>query len=110
VADGNASPLFEILSKRRIPVVITTGDEVNLGQPALNKAAVIRQKPHADSDLIAAIVEWAAAPHHRGSLMDAPFVPVVRRQRGSPSAAYARLQSRQFSARWPRRSRSRNSR
>ena len=30
--------------------------------------------------------------------MDAAFVPVVRRQRGSPSASCARLQSRQFPA------------
>jgi DNA-binding NtrC family response regulator len=52
VADGNASPLIEVLSERGIPVVITTGDEADHGQPALSKAVAILQKPHADSDLV----------------------------------------------------------
>jgi DNA-binding NtrC family response regulator len=55
VADGNASPLVQVLSERGIPVVITTGDEADRGQPALSKAVAILQKPHADSDLVNAI-------------------------------------------------------
>jgi DNA-binding NtrC family response regulator len=55
LADGNASPLIQVLSERGIPVVISTGDEVDRGQPALNKAAAILQKPYAENDLINAI-------------------------------------------------------
>jgi len=55
VADGNASPLIEVLSERGIPVVITTGDEVDPRHPALSKALAILQKPHADSDLVNAV-------------------------------------------------------
>jgi DNA-binding NtrC family response regulator len=52
VADGNASPLIQVLSERGIPVVITTGDDADRGQPDLSIAAAILQKPHADSDLV----------------------------------------------------------
>ena len=52
LADGNASPLVQVLSQRGIPVVITTGEEIDRGQPALSKAVAILQKPHADSDLV----------------------------------------------------------
>jgi CheY-like chemotaxis protein len=38
LTDGNASPLIQVLSERGIPVVISTGDEVDRGQPALSKA------------------------------------------------------------------------
>jgi DNA-binding NtrC family response regulator len=71
LADGNASPLIQVLSERGIPVVITTGDEVDRGHPALSKAVAILQKPHADSDLVNAIIQKAtvAAPHHRGPLL-----------------------------------------
>jgi ActR/RegA family two-component response regulator len=55
LAAGNASPLIQVLSVRRILVVITTGDEVDRGQPALSKAVAILQKPHTESDLINAI-------------------------------------------------------
>jgi CheY-like chemotaxis protein len=51
LADGNASPLIQILSERGIPVVISTGDEVDRGQPALSKAVAVLQKPYAESDL-----------------------------------------------------------
>src|ERR1700730_6065367 len=51
LADGNASTLIQVLSERGIPVVITTGDQVDHGQPALSKAAAL-QKPHTESDLI----------------------------------------------------------
>jgi DNA-binding NtrC family response regulator len=60
VVDGNASRLIPVLSERGIPVVITTGADVDLGHPALSKAAFVLQKPHADSDLIEAIVKSAA--------------------------------------------------
>jgi CheY-like chemotaxis protein len=59
LADGNASALIQVLSERGIPVVITTGDEVDRGHPALSKAVAILQKPHADSDLINAIIQKA---------------------------------------------------
>jgi len=55
LADGNASALIEVLSERGIPVVITTGDEVDPRHPALSKALAILQKPHADSDLVNAV-------------------------------------------------------
>jgi CheY-like chemotaxis protein len=42
--DGNATPLFQVLSGRGIPVVITTGDEVDQGLPAQSKAITILQK------------------------------------------------------------------
>ena len=54
LADGNASPLIQFLSERGIPVVITTGEEIDRGQPALSKVVAI-QKPHADRDLVNAI-------------------------------------------------------
>jgi DNA-binding NtrC family response regulator len=55
LADGNASPLIQVLSERGIPVVISTGDEIDRRQPALSKAVAILQKPHTESDLINAI-------------------------------------------------------
>src|SRR4029077_18495209 len=62
VVDGNASRLIPVLSERGIPVVITTGADVDLGHPALSKATVVLQKPHADSDLIEAIVNPRPKP------------------------------------------------
>ena len=55
LADGNASTLIQVLSERGIPVVISTGDEIDRRQPALSKAVAILQKPHTESDLINAI-------------------------------------------------------
>jgi DNA-binding NtrC family response regulator len=55
--DGNATPLFQILSERGIPVVITTGDQVDQGLPALSKAVTILQKPYLDRDLINALMK-----------------------------------------------------
>jgi DNA-binding NtrC family response regulator len=69
LVDGNASPLIQVLSEREIPVVISTGDEIDLEHPALSKAVAILQKPHTDSDLIEAIVEWSVPPHHQGPLV-----------------------------------------
>jgi DNA-binding NtrC family response regulator len=66
MVDGNASPLIQILSEREIPVVISTGDEIDLEHPALSNAVAILQKPHTYSDLIEAIVEWSVPPHHQG--------------------------------------------
>jgi DNA-binding NtrC family response regulator len=40
VADGNASPLIQVLSERGIPVVITTSYEADWGQPALERDQV----------------------------------------------------------------------
>jgi DNA-binding NtrC family response regulator len=58
VADGDASPLVQILSERGIPVVITTGYDVDWRQPPLGRAIAILRKPHTDSDLINAL--WRA--------------------------------------------------
>lgn len=55
VADGDASPLVQILSERGIFVVITTGYEVDRRHPALRRAIAILRKPHANSDLINAL-------------------------------------------------------
>jgi DNA-binding NtrC family response regulator len=45
VADGNANPLIEVLSERGIPVVVTTGYDIE-GEPLdLSKAVAILQKP-----------------------------------------------------------------
>ena len=52
VADGNASPLIQVLSERGMPIVITTGDEVDRGQTGLSKVVAILQKPHDYSDLV----------------------------------------------------------
>jgi DNA-binding NtrC family response regulator len=65
LADGNASTLIQVLSERGIPVVVTTGDEVDRGQPALSKAVAILQKPHTESDLINAITK--TPPPSRGA-------------------------------------------
>jgi DNA-binding NtrC family response regulator len=67
LVDGNASPLIQILSEREIPVVISTGDEIDLGRPALSSAVAFLQ-PYNDSDLIEALVEWAVtAPNIEGT-------------------------------------------
>ena len=66
VADGNASSLIEVLSERGIPVVITTGDEADQGQPALSKAVAILQKPHADSDLVNTVARFGQLNALRG--------------------------------------------
>jgi CheY-like chemotaxis protein len=55
----NAWPLIQILSERRIPILITTGADIDLGHPALSNAVAFLQKPYNDSDLIEALVEWA---------------------------------------------------
>jgi FixJ family two-component response regulator len=55
----SACPLIQILSERRIPIVITTGTDIDLGYPALGKAVAFLQKPYNDSELIEALVEWA---------------------------------------------------
>jgi len=73
--DGNASRLIPVLSECGIPVVITTGADVDPGHPALSKAAVVLQKPHANSDLVEAIVKCVVvAPNDKGS----PWSPSER--------------------------------
>ena len=61
LADGNASPLIQVLSERGIAVVIATGDVVCEGQPAHSKAITILQKPYTGRDLINALMKCAAA-------------------------------------------------
>ena len=78
VVDGNASRLSEC----GIPV--TTGADVDPGHPALSKAAVVLQKPHANSDLVEAIVKCVVvAPNDKGS----PWSPSERafRQFSAPA-------------------------
>ncbi len=58
--DGDASPLIQILSERGVAVVITTGDLVCQGQPALRTAIDVLQKPYTDRDLINALTKYAA--------------------------------------------------
>ncbi len=67
--DGDASPLVQILSERGVAVVITTGDAVCQGQPALRAAIVFLQKPYTERDLINALMKCAAA---------APLTPAVK--------------------------------
>jgi DNA-binding NtrC family response regulator len=59
LTNESACPLIQILSERRIPIVITTGTDIDLGHPALGKAVAFLQKPYNDSELIEALVEWA---------------------------------------------------
>jgi DNA-binding NtrC family response regulator len=59
LTNESACPLIQILSERRIPIVITTGADIDLGHPALGKAVAFLQKPYNDSELIEALVEWA---------------------------------------------------
>jgi DNA-binding NtrC family response regulator len=66
--DGNATPLFQVLSERGTPVVITTGDKVDQGLPALSMAITILQKPYLDRDLINALMKCAST---------APLVPLA---------------------------------
>jgi DNA-binding NtrC family response regulator len=66
LADGNASPLIQVLSERGIPVVVTTGAEVDRRQPALSKAVAILQKPHADSDLVNTVARFGQLNALRG--------------------------------------------
>jgi hypothetical protein len=47
------------LSQRGIPVVITTGEEIDWRQPALGKQVATLQKLHADSDLVNAVIQHA---------------------------------------------------
>jgi DNA-binding NtrC family response regulator len=54
----NACPLIQVLSERGIPIVISTGADIDLGHPALSKAVAFLQKPYNDSELIEALVEW----------------------------------------------------
>jgi DNA-binding NtrC family response regulator len=61
LTDENACPLVQVLSERAIPVVITTGADIDLGHPALSNAVAFLQKPYTRSDLIEALVEWAVA-------------------------------------------------
>ena len=59
LTNESACPLIQILSERRIPIVIMTGADIDLGHPALGKAVAFLQKPYNDSELIEALVEWA---------------------------------------------------
>jgi FixJ family two-component response regulator len=60
LTNESACPLIQILSERRIPIVITTGTDIDLGYSALGNAVAFLQKPYNDSELIEALVEWAA--------------------------------------------------
>jgi DNA-binding response OmpR family regulator len=52
LGDGDAGPLIEILSGRRIPVVVATGGSIDHQDPDLSKAVAVLQKPYSYSELI----------------------------------------------------------
>ena len=66
VADGNASPLIQVLSERGIPVVITTRYEADWGQPTLGKGVAILQKPYANGDLVNTVARFGQLNALRG--------------------------------------------
>jgi DNA-binding NtrC family response regulator len=57
VADGDASPLIEVLSERGTPVVVTTGAGAHGELPDPSKAVAILQKPYPQGDLIK-VIAW----------------------------------------------------
>ena len=59
--DGDASPLDTILSRRGIPVIVTTGDHPDDVQADLSNAVVILRKPYSESELIKAAACLAKA-------------------------------------------------
>jgi hypothetical protein len=61
LTDDNACPPIQLFSERRVPVMITTGADIDLGHPALGNAVAFLQKPYTHNDLIEALVEWAGA-------------------------------------------------
>ena len=61
LSNEDASPIIQMLSERGIPVVVSTGADIDLGHPALTSAVAFLQKPYSQSDLIEALVEWAGA-------------------------------------------------
>ena len=67
--DGNTSHLFQVLAKRVIPVVITTGDADCEGQHDLSTAIEILQKPYTNSKLLSALTKCVAA---------APSIPAIK--------------------------------
>ena len=46
LSNENASPMIQILSEREIPVVVSTGADIDLGHPALSSAVAFLQKPY----------------------------------------------------------------
>ena len=54
LSDGG-SVLIDTLSRREIPVVVTTGD--SFAQPDLSKTVTVLQKPYSDRDLIK-VMTW----------------------------------------------------
>ena len=61
LSDEDASPMIQMLSEQGIPFVVSTGADIDLGHPALSNAVAFLQKPYNNSELIEALVEWAAA-------------------------------------------------
>jgi CheY-like chemotaxis protein len=57
VADGDASSLLELLAKRGIPIVVTTGWTVDQDLPDLTKAVAVLRKPYPEADLIK-VLAW----------------------------------------------------
>lgn len=52
LSDGDGSQLIGVLTGRGIPVVVTTGANLDDVQPDLSKAVAVLQKPYLESDLI----------------------------------------------------------
>jgi CheY-like chemotaxis protein len=72
LTDENAYPLIQILSERQIPIVITTGADIELGHPALGNAVAFLQKPYDESELIEALIEWGDSGLLAGQLKHIP--------------------------------------
>jgi CheY-like chemotaxis protein len=56
LTDGDATPVIRVLSERGIPVVVTTGSNIEDVQPDLSQAVAVLQKPYRESDLIKTMV------------------------------------------------------
>ncbi|MGH6841147.1 MAG: hypothetical protein ACREDV_03515, partial [Methylocella sp.] len=56
LADGDAGPLVRFLSERGIFVVITTGYDIDMKEPAFGRVIAILEKPYTGSDLITAFI------------------------------------------------------
>jgi FixJ family two-component response regulator len=68
LAEENASSVIQVLSEREIPIVISTGADIDLKDLALSNAVGFLQKPYNDKELIEALVEWAVtAPNIEGT-------------------------------------------
>jgi hypothetical protein len=62
--------LIEVLTERRIPVVVTTGDSIDREAPDLSKALAVLRKPYPEADLIGATAGALAQLRCRAAYLD----------------------------------------